>query len=173
MVQRMLWIKREFSLDLPIEIYPNLVERLRGTPARLEDRVATLPPEILTKRGQDDWSIQENVGPLLDLEPLWLGRLEDLMAGKKSLRPADMENQKTNEANHNAVSITYLLSTFRETRLRMVEQLDGIDESAANKSALHPRLNQPMRLIDLVFFIAEHDDHHLAQITALRKACSE
>ena len=31
----------------------------------------------------------------------------------------------------------------------------------------HPRLGTPMRLIDLAFFVAEHDDHHLAQITHL------
>ena len=30
-----------------------------------------------------------------------------------------------------------------------------------------PRLGTPMRLVDLAFFVAEHDDHHLAQITFL------
>jgi hypothetical protein len=38
-----------------------------------------------------------------------------------------------------------------------------------DKSSLHPRLMKPMKIIDLAFFVAEHDDHHLAQITFLTK----
>jgi hypothetical protein len=40
------------------------------------------------------------------------------------------------------------------------------------RTGLHPRLNQPMRVIDLILFIAEHDDHHLARITELKQAFS-
>ncbi len=35
------------------------------------------------------------------------------------------------------------------------------------KIALHPRLNQPMRVIDLAQFVAEHDDHHIQTINEL------
>lgn len=35
------------------------------------------------------------------------------------------------------------------------------------RSALHPRLLTPMRLIDFLAFVAEHDDHHLAEIAWL------
>jgi hypothetical protein len=33
--------------------------------------------------------------------------------------------------------------------------------------AIHPRLNKPMRLVDMLFFQAEHDDYHLARISDL------
>lgn len=36
----MKWFDRKFTFDLPASMYPNVVERLRGTPARLEDIVA-------------------------------------------------------------------------------------------------------------------------------------
>ncbi|MBE3135108.1 MAG: DinB family protein, partial [Acidobacteria bacterium] len=32
---------------------------------------------------------------------------------------------------------------------------------------LHPRLNQRIRLLDLMVFAAEHDDHHLARLSEL------
>jgi hypothetical protein len=35
---------------------------------------------------------------------------------------------------------------------------------------MHPRLKQPMRLVDHLFFVAEHDDHHLALIRELLDA---
>jgi hypothetical protein len=41
------------------------------------------------------------------------------------------------------------------------------DETFIQRTALHPRLNVPMRVLDWAYFIAEHDDHHLAQITVL------
>jgi|GEM_PF-4393916 len=34
-------------------------------------------------------------------------------------------------------------------------------------TALHPRLKTPMRIVDLAYFVAEHDDHHLSRIREL------
>jgi hypothetical protein len=34
---------------------------------------------------------------------------------------------------------------------------------------VHPRLQQPMRVVDMAFFVAEHDDHHLARMTQLAR----
>jgi hypothetical protein len=44
-----------------------------------------------------------------------------------------------------------------------------MDETAAARTAHHPRLDRPMRVMDLAVFVAEHDDHHLARITELRR----
>ena len=49
----------------------------------------------------------------------------------------------------------------------MIAQLEKLDSAVFPRSATHPRLGVPMRLVDLMLFIAEHDDHHLAAITAL------
>ncbi len=167
MVHRKEWFSRKFPFDLKTWMFPNIVERLRGTPARLEGRVASLSGEMLTRRDEDRWSIQENVGHLLDLEPLWAGRLDDFDAGLETLRPADLSNKKTHEASHNAASIDELLGAFRSTRLEMMRRLDGLSEKHVERVALHPRLKTEMRVLDLAFFVAEHDDHHLAQITEL------
>ena len=172
MLQRKAWIERKFEFDLPLSMFQNVVERLRGTPARLEERVGSLPAEILTRRHGNCWSIQESVGHLMDLEPLWAGRLEEVLKGEEVMRPADLTNRKTNEANHNKASIPYLLSTFRDLRASFVGRLDGLNETAAGSAAMHPRLEKPMRVIDLAFFIAEHDDHHLAWITELLRIFS-
>ena len=64
------------------------------TPERLRNAVDQLPKEILTRRRGDTWSIQENVGHLLDLEPLWDRRLDDYDASAQVLHPADLENRK-------------------------------------------------------------------------------
>src|SRR3712207_3399256 len=98
----MRWFDRTFELGLQPQAAAELLERLRRTPERLAASVRGLPPEALTRRpAEGKWSIQENVGHLLDLEPLWAQRLDDYDAGAEALHPADLENRKTHEARHN------------------------------------------------------------------------
>jgi hypothetical protein len=163
------WIKRQFTFELPAGMYPNVVERVRGTPARLEDLLRELPTEVLTRRDNDKWSIQEQAGHLLDLEPLGMNRLDDYEAGRDTLRAADMSNRLTHEANHNADAVENVLAAFRRERMEFVARLDAYDEAFVERTALHPRLMMHLRPIDLAFFIAEHDDHHLARISELKR----
>lgn len=165
----MKWFDRPFAFDLPAWMYPNVVERLRGTPPRAADLVRGVPATVLTARDGDRWSIQENIGHLLDLEPLWAGRVDDILAGKGRLREADLTNTKTHEAGHNRASLDDVLDRLRQVRARLVHRLNELDAASIERAATHPRLETPMRLLDLVFFVAEHDDHHLAEISRLKR----
>lgn len=89
------------------------------------------------------------------------------------MRPTDLANAKTDNANHNSKPLETLLREFREIRMQTLLLLQDIDEEIIFKSALHPRLKTPMRTIDLFLFVAEHDDHHLARITAIMKKESQ
>lgn len=169
MVEQIEWIKRSFQFDLPLGMYPNVVERVRGTPARLEELIRGLPAPLLTWRDGNKWSIQEQAGHLLDLESLGMKRLDDYEAERETLAAADMTNRRTEEANHNANSIENILGAFRRERMEFVRRLDAYDENFVERPALHPRLQMKIRVIDLVFFIAEHDDHHLARVSELKR----
>jgi uncharacterized damage-inducible protein DinB len=167
------WIERKFNFDFPPTKFPDVLERVRGTPVRVGERVAGLPTEILTCRDAGGWSIQENVGHLIDTEELFARRVEELMAGAPTLCAADMTNRKTHEADHNTSSIQELVSALRTERAKFVARLEGLAEADWSRSALHPRLQQPMRMVDLVFFTAEHDDYHLARISELIRVYSQ
>ena len=161
------WFDRKFDLGLPASAFPSILGRLRSFPDRLEREVRRVPEERLTVRVGDGWSIQENVGHLFDLEALWEKRLDDFDAGVTVLHPADLENRKTHEADHNSRRIHDLLTAFRDARLRIVQRLERMTPAELSRVALHPRLQQPMSVVDLGFFVAEHDDHHLNTITTL------
>lgn len=161
------WIERTFSFDFPATKFHDLLERWRGTPARLEDRVRGLSRDVLTRREGEGWSIQENIGHLLDLEYLPKTRVEQILAGEAELCAADMTNRKTHEADHNGADVQDLLARFRHSRSDLVARMESLDESDWGRSALHPRLEQPMRIVDIVYFDSEHDDYHLARIGEL------
>ena len=163
------WFERVFDFSFPAEHFPYVVERVRGTPARLEELVASFDPTILTTRLGEEWSIQEQAGHLLDLDELHVGRLDDFDEGKGALRAADVTNRKTYEANHNAQAIADILKEFRAARHEFVARIEGADEAAVVKLAFHPRLKVNMRLVDLAYFVAEHDDHHLASMTIIAR----
>jgi uncharacterized damage-inducible protein DinB len=158
------WFERKFEFSFPVTQYPNLCVRLRGTPARLEEMLRNVPREVLVRRSAEKWSAQEHAGHLLDLEPLWMARVEDFLRGGETLTVADLTNRKTDEANHNARPIAEILAAFRATRLQLANRAQALKPGNFARSMLHPRLKQPMRLVDHLFFVAEHDDHHLARI---------
>lgn len=168
---RQRWFDRQFELGLGAEAAAELLARLRSAPERLAQAVRGLPAEVLTRRpAADKWSIQENAGHLLDLESLWEQRLDDYDAGAELLRPADLENRKTHEARHNEAAIDQILADFRTVRARTVDRLARMSPVQLARTALHPRLRQPMSVVDLCFFVAEHDEHHLRTIEELKSA---
>jgi uncharacterized damage-inducible protein DinB len=172
MVPRQPWFQRRFTFDLPVSAATGLVERLRGTPPRLEHRLSALSRERLTAHLGGRWSIQENAGHLWDLEPHWMRQIEDLAAGRGTFDPPDIENRTTEEAHHDGRPLVDILKGFAAARHSLVLQLEAADEADWSRSAEYPRLRATMRLLDLAFYVAEHDDHHLATITELLRWAS-
>jgi hypothetical protein len=164
MSQVPVWFERKFEFTFPVEQYLNLCVRLRGTPARLEEMLTGVSREVLVAKPGDKWSAQEHAGHLLDLESLWLARVDDFLTGGDTLTTADLTNRRTQEANHNARLAVEMLADFRSARLRLLERVAKLPPEFYGRSMLHPRLKQPMRLVDHLYFVAEHDDHHLATI---------
>jgi len=168
-MEQVKWFDRSFDFTTTQNIFPSILERLRGTPARLEEKFRTIPPSLLTRQVDGAWSIKENLGHLSDLEPLWQQRLDDIITGKTELSPTDLQNTRTTVAGHNDVPVEELLQHFRQVRQKTVTLLEAIDTATVFKFALHPRLKTPMRTMDLFLFVADHDDHHLARITELSR----
>jgi uncharacterized damage-inducible protein DinB len=166
-MQQIKWFERKFDFSFQQNIFPSIIERLDGTFIRLKTKIEQVPSELLEIKPDQKWSMKENIGHLIDLEPLWQGRLDDIMENKEFLRSTDLENKKTNIALHNKTEINNLLSQFQDLRKITLDKLAELTQEDVYRTALHPRLKQPMRTMDLFLFVAEHDDHHLARITEI------
>jgi uncharacterized damage-inducible protein DinB len=167
MSQVPIWFERKFDFSFPVELFPNLCARLRGTPARLEEALRKRSHETLIEKAEGKWSAQEHAGHLVDLEPLWLARVGDYEAASNQLTAADLRNQKTDDANYNARSLEEILTNFRAARQKLLKRVGELDSSLFARAIPHPRLGTPMRLVDHLYFAAEHDDHHLARMWEL------
>ena len=163
------WFDRKFEFAFEQNIFPSIIERLAGTPLRLRAKMADIPAEKHRVKWEGSWSMLENIGHLFDLEPLWSGRLQDILDGKVELREADLENKATDQANFNNRTADQLIADFTRAREQLLEKLESLSEAEVYQHALHPRLKTPMRTMDLFLFVAEHDDHHLARISELSR----
>jgi uncharacterized damage-inducible protein DinB len=164
MTQVARWYERKFEFSFSVELHPDLRVRLRGTPARLEEIVQGCPPERMVRAEAGKWSAQEHAGHMVELESLWLARVGDYVAGRGELSVADLSNRSTFEARYNERPLESILADFRRARIAMADRLEQIDPNLFGRILPHPRLKSPMRLVDHLFFVAEHDDHHLAII---------
>jgi uncharacterized damage-inducible protein DinB len=163
-MNRLKWFDKKFQFELSQENFDSILNRLSENPEKISRLVSSLPKEIRIKRIDNRWSIQENVGHLVNLEELHDGRIDDFIAGKEILRPADLNNRGTNEANHNGRKINELLAQLKTVRENFVTRMKQLDVSILSRRSIHPRLNQSMRPIDMAQFVLEHDEHHIQTI---------
>lgn len=167
------WTDRRWTFDLPRYLFLNVLERLRGTPARSSDLVCGAEEKSLSVRVNGKWSVKEHLGHLADLHALEERRLGEFLAGVPLLSAADMTNRVTEAAGHNQTSVVLLLERLRTLRLTLVRKLELLTEEQITHTALHPRLQRNLRVLDWMYFIAEHDDHHLAQARRVLAAADQ
>ena len=166
------WFERRFSFEhLGEPDFPFLLERLRGAPARVEDK---------TRRARRASVLTRTAGR----------RLVDPGARRPPRRPgrAARRARSTTTARARPCCARPTCRTAGPTRRATTSgrspsstrpsapcarALRGAARGAGSRarpgSAIHPRLQQPMRLVDMLYFTAEHDDHHLAQMTELAR----
>ncbi|HLZ89543.1 MAG TPA: DinB family protein [Puia sp.] len=163
------WFEREFDLSFGQDEYTAIYERLRTAPEKLRQVVAGLPEEVLLQKPDGKWSVKEHAGHLSVLEPLWRIRFQDIREGKPVLTTADLNNTATSNAGFNDYPVAALVEQFAKERSATLSLLNSIDVLDEEHTSLHPRLQQPMRIIDLAYFVAEHDEHHFAAMREMSR----
>lgn len=167
MMDRIKWFEREFPPLKENGRLPSILERLAGTPVLLRSKAKGAGRGLLSFLADGEWTVKKEIGHLADLEPLWMARVEDFVERREILEAADLTNRKTFETDHDSASLDSLLSNFEDQRSALLRRIYSLDDDVFDVSITHPRLGTPMRLVDLAFFVAEHDDHHLARITSI------
>jgi uncharacterized damage-inducible protein DinB len=166
------WFERTFDFSFDVEQYPTIYQHLQQTPDTLATTIHNRPEEILTHQPDGKWAVKEHTGHLALLEPLWRTRIQDILEKKPTLTPTDLDNKKTSEAGFNNYPVAELLQKFTAERKETLALLDSINIKDQQGTSLHPRMQLPMRIIDIMYFTAEHDEHHLVVIREIIKALS-
>jgi hypothetical protein len=165
-MQKLLWFERQFNFGLPKEMLPFYLERLEGTILRIREKVKGYSEEDLSRKVDGKWSVKQNIGHLAEVDEIANRRIDEMMAGVHTLSPAVFEPRM----DYNARPIHDVITYFGECRIKNLTKYKSLTDSNLEKSSAHPRLKVPMTPVDLAWFDAEHDDHHLVTINRLLTA---
>ena len=160
------WFERSFTFGMPATMLPFYLERLDGTIARLHQKVMNIPEHLLSERFEGKWSIKQNIGHLAEVDLISGKRIEEMKKGAEVLSPAVIQPQ----GNYNEQPIRDVLEYFAFNRKANIKRFELLSEEDKRKSSLHPRLKVRMTPVDLAWFDAEHDDHHLVRINEILTA---
>ncbi len=161
------WFERKFNFDFGMEKLPELLERMEKSVLKFRKIIQDKSEEQLNYKPDGKWSAKEHIGHLWILEPLWQKRFSEIKDNKTEMSPADLNNTATDNAFFNQYEIEKILSDFQQERQRTIQLLKNFKGEDFQQSLYHPRLKQPMRIIDLIYFVAEHDKHHLNAISKM------
>ena len=163
------WAQRRFEFVHPAWMLADFLERLRGLVPRLAPLLDDLDGDVAYRQLDGTWSIAQNVGHLADVEDLWQERLEDLRQGRAVYTPAVPARFQAAALRHQGRKLPEIVRDLDERRALLVREFASAPSELLLASAFHERLQCPMRLVDCAQFYAEHDDHHLLRIRALRQ----
>jgi hypothetical protein len=166
-MQTIKWTDRKFHFGYEPGYLPLFVERLSGTIARIKELTHGLSETALRYQPEGKWCIKQHIGHLTDLEELHEGRLEDFHNNLPVLRPADMTNKKTEDAGYIDKPLSILVKDFEKARNHFILHVKKFSPLQLTVKSFHPRLKEEITVVDLLFFLAEHDTSHLAQISSI------
>ncbi len=162
-MQKLEWFERKFNFGFHKGMLPFLLERLEGTIARIERKVSGVPEEILSTKLDGKWSIKQNIGHLAEVDEIALKRIDEMKNGVSPMSPAVFEPR----VDYNAQKVSEVIAYFKKNRMANLRKYASLESKDLDASALHPRLKVPMNAVDLAYFDAEHDDHHLVRINEI------
>ncbi|MEJ1238803.1 DinB family protein [Chryseolinea sp. T2] len=157
------WFERKFAFGFMPAMLPFMIERLEGTIVRLEHKLERVNDAILGYPLDDKWSVKQNIGHLMDVDDISAKRVSEIISGAASLSRADIQTQD----DYNGMPMWVILEEFTSKRRSNIRRMRDLSESELRMTSLHPRLQVPMNIVDLAWFDAEHDDHHLVRINEI------
>lgn len=162
------WFERQFTFGLPAGMLPFYIERLEGTATRIEKKVAGIPEQVLSNKLDGKWSVKENIAHLAEVDEISLKRIDEMRNGVSPMSPAVIQPGK----DYNVMPISDVIKFFKAIRQKNLDKYKSLTDNDLGRQSLHPRLKVPLTPVDLAWFDAEHDDHHLVRVSEILRALS-
>lgn len=162
-MQKLQWFERKFTFGLPAGMLPFYIERLQGTVIRIESKVHHVTDELLSQKLDDKWSVKQIIGHLAEVDEIATKRIGEMISGISPMAPAVFEPRN----DYNQLPAREVIAYLQRTRTANIRRYSELSETELKKSSLHPRLKVMMTPVDLAWFDAEHDDHHLVRISEI------
>lgn len=161
------WLQRSFKEQWEPQMAQVFAEQLQSHTGRLHGLLTPISQQQALQAPHGKWNVMKHLGHLFLMEKLWQDRLDDLFDGREVLRPADISNAATEAAPFEENKVEEVLEAFIDQRNATLQKLQQAEHKRKDQYALHPRLQVKMGLAEQLYFVREHDLHHMQSMQHL------
>jgi rubrerythrin/uncharacterized damage-inducible protein DinB len=142
-----------------------ILQIMKAAPEQLDVIIADVDDSVLsTKPTPEEWSVKEIAGHMIAVEAMFADLIRQLLSADDW---ADLNSRvlpwKLHEGlGYEEMSAAELAEHFRSNRAELLELLIGLSPDLWSRRGM--RIGQSLTLLDVGFYIANHDLGHLAQI---------
>lgn len=160
------WLEK-IEMDQPCIDYSSVdatLATLQSTPAVFAEIARGLQPvNWIHRPGEGEWNLIEILAHLRDVDrEVNFGRIRSTMRGDNPFLPGANTDQWVQERNYTTEEGTAALVGFTQSRMNLLDLLDGLNEETLKMPARHAIFG-PTNLKELLEFIATHDRNHIRQ----------
>ncbi|MFZ9858280.1 MAG: DinB family protein [Roseiflexaceae bacterium] len=139
------------------------IAKLRAFPSHLQTVMASLSEAQLRFKPANEWSVIENIGHLIDIDELYVGRVDRILAEERPEFPRFEPDPIVATKGYQQMNGHDVLQQFIATRQATIDGLSTIEPDELNRAGMHAVYGE-MTLLRLVEQLANHDQKHLVQI---------
>jgi hypothetical protein len=139
------------------------IQRLVAFPQQLMQVVEALTEAQLRFKPANEWSVIENIGHLIDIDELYVGRVDRILAEERPAFPRFEPDPIVAAKGYQQMNSHDVLQQFITTRQATIDGLSTIEPDELGRAGIHAVYGE-MTLQRLVEQLANHDQKHLVQI---------
>lgn len=145
----------------------SILARLRHQHKTIQELIGDLPEQQLRLRiDPAKWSAFENIAHLASYQPVFLHRLHRIQEENNPFFPRYVADSDPEYSASVQQSLGRLLATIRSDRETMITLLEGMDDTALQRTGQHARYGLFPQAQWVEFFLL-HEAHHLYTIFML------
>jgi hypothetical protein len=146
-----------------VQDFHDNVRRLVEFPHQLTQVVQALTEAQMRFKPANEWSVIENIGHLIDIDELYVGRVDRILAEERPEFPRFEPDPIVVAKGYQQMNGHDVLQQFIATRQATIDGLSTIEPDELDRAGMHAVYGE-MTLRRLVEQLANHDQKHMVQI---------
>jgi uncharacterized damage-inducible protein DinB len=154
-------------------LYSSVVCRLKTQHQALPEIIRRLDEAKLSQQPESGkWSIKDNIAHLVSYQPVFLGRMSQILKGDNPAFSAYRADDEPDFVKAQSLPLTALLDQLAGNRRQILELITNLPDDQLSLKGTHPKYGT-LNIVEWTEFFLLHEAHHLFAIFKLAKELSQ
>jgi uncharacterized damage-inducible protein DinB len=153
-------------------LYSSLVCRLKTQHLAVAEIIKNLDEQRLTQQPEPGkWSIKDNIAHLVSYQPVFIGRVHQMLKGDKPIFSAYRADDEGDFIEARGWPLEDLLSKLNGNRRQILELITNLPDDQLLLKGIHPKYGT-LTITEWAEFFLLHEAHHLFTMFRLKASSS-